>query len=196
MIHRRMPFFHNPDRNTRTVGSLFQHCPELRIRHEMTAGSRRKIASSWQQAHRGRIDLQVPVPCGGEGPAALGKCRRIKDDHVVGFRCFPQVFQQFKNIRTDKIHPTNQAVFLRIPLCLFQRKFRNIRSGHMFCAGFCGIHRKASRMCAAIQNRPSLRNRPDGPAVILLVEKESGLLSVFHVHFIADFIFRDFRQDR
>ena len=64
----------------------------------------------------------------------------------------------------------------------------------MFCAGFCGIHRKASRMCAAIQYRPSLRNRPDRTAVIFLIEKESGLLSVFDIDFIENSIFINFRD--
>ena len=61
----------------------------------------------------------------------------------------------------------------------------------MLCPRLCGVETEGAGVREAVKDICAGAESADGPAVLLLIEEEAGLLAVFHVDIIADSVFRD-----
>ena len=101
--------------------------------------------------------------------------------------------QEFEHIRTDKIHPVGKSVSLCVFFRRADRLFRDIGRRYVCSAEVCGIQGKTADMGAGVEHRLPFSQRPQGAAVVFLIEEEAGLLSLLDIDPIADAVFCDFK---
>ena len=78
--------------------------------HEVGAGACGQIAAVLYQLHTPQVDLPVSLDSVFHGAAGLGECRRIQYDQIIALSPGLQLWQQVKDIGTDKLHPVGQPV--------------------------------------------------------------------------------------
>ena len=157
----------------------------------MGAGAGNKEAPVPDKLHAPEVDLPVAPGGGLYGIAGLGKGGGIQDDHVVELLLGVKSRQELENVRHLIVYDTVQAVEGRVLPGLFDGQVRCVHGKDMGSAGNGGVEAEGSGMGKAVQNVRSPADLMDGPAVVLLVQEKAGLLAVFHVHDVADAVFRD-----
>ena len=71
-------------------------------------------------------------------------------------------------------------------------KLRRIHADDLFGSGQSRVQGKGTRMGKAVQHPGILTELLNGQTVILLIQEKACLLTVLHIHQIADTVFHDF----
>lgn len=156
--------------------------PEQRFSHEVRAGAGRKVAAPWQQPHSLEIYLLVAALRRPYGAGALCERRRVEDYEVIGVASRAvKLGEQVEHVSLPELH-IGEAVLLRVAAGHLDGVRGDIHGGHGLGSGCCGVQRKRAGMREAVEDGTSLRNAADSLAVVLLIEEESGFLTVDVVH--------------
>ena len=102
--------------------------------------------------------------------------------------------QQFENVGRNEFHVFLQPVQLSVVFRHFHRGFRNIHSSNRKGAAPGRVQRERAGMGKAVQDPLSPGQPGHLQPVVLLIQEETGLLAVFHIHVIKYAILTDTGQ--
>ena len=151
-----------------------------------------KEASVFHQLHAAQIDLTVSPDRSLRRLPGLGERRRIQDDQVIPYSLLFQLREQFKYIRHTVFDHLVQAIQCGMLPRHRNRCFRSVDGKDMGSTGQGRIQSEGTRVGEAVENRdPAMGSHvfhqlSHCPAIVLLIQEESCLLPILHVHQIAD----------
>ena len=196
MVAGLLPGLDLPQLHPGVLRGAVEHGHELLLCGEVGAGAGGQIPAPGQQLHGPVVDLLVAGNGVGHSLPGFGKGRRVQDDEVVLHRLPLQGRQQVEHVGGHAVHDLREAVARRVGPGHLHRGLGHIHSGDVLRASQSGVQSEGPGVGEAVQHGLSPGKTPHRPAVVLLIQKEPGLLAVLHVHQIPNAVLRDFRHRR
>lgn len=169
------------------------HAAEHIRKDVLGAGAGDQITAIANQLHSTKIDLLVPAKRGIDRGTGLGEGRRIEDDDIVLFtgKCF--FLQQVKDVGGGEMN-----IGKVIQLCVFGGTFTgvftDINAVDIGCVIVTCVQGKAAGVGEAVKYFLPFDKGRDGSPVFLLIEEETGLLSVLDIDQKTNAVFADLSE--
>lgn len=191
MVRRRPPLFQHLQAPVAVHCRMGEHGIEGVGIKIIGTGTGNEDAAFVQNPHCPQVYLFIAAVCLLDLLRALGKGRRIQDDHVKLLARRFILLEQVKDVGAFCGHDGPGSIFTDVAVDELDGFFRNIDRNDGLRPRLKGIQAKGSRMGERIQHLLAVAEIPYRHAVELLVKEVAGLLPPCNVNAQAEGVFFD-----
>ena len=170
-----------------------KHLYEELFFHKVGAGASCQVPTTGKKLHSFKVNFLITTDSIFYSATGFSERRRVENNEIVFTRFFICKFaEQIEHVCLQPFNNFIKTIDFCIVVCHAYCFRTDVDSSNLGCTALCSIEGKATGVGEAVQNLFAFSNFSNSLAIVLLVEEETCLLSIFHINSVTDTVFVDF----